>query len=62
MKILIKWIHQKSVSLITVDLIGQKELDVDPKAIKQIEFVGQLKEQDNNGKTTNADNKQFMFV
>ena len=29
--------------LIAVDLNRQKELDVDPKAIQQIEFVGQLK-------------------
>ena len=26
-----------------VDLSRQKELDADPKAIQQIEFVGQLK-------------------
>ena len=30
--------------LIAVDLSRQKELDADPKAIQQIEFVGQLKE------------------
>ena len=29
--------------LIAVDLSRQKELDVDPKVIQQIEFVGQLK-------------------
>ena len=29
--------------LIAFDLIREKELDVDPKAIQQIEFVGQLK-------------------
>ena len=29
--------------LIAVDLSRQKELDADPKAIQQIEFVGQLK-------------------
>ena len=29
--------------LTTVDLIRQKELDADPKPIKQIEFVGQFK-------------------
>ena len=33
--------------LITVDLRRQKELDADPKAIKQIELVGQSKNQDN---------------
>ena len=32
--------------LIAVDLIRQKELDADPKAIQQIEFVGQLKNTD----------------
>ena len=29
-------------NLIAVDLSRQKELDADPKAIQQIEFVGQL--------------------
>ena len=29
--------------LIAVDLSRQKEIDTDPKAIQQIEFVGQLK-------------------
>ena len=33
--------------LMTVDLIRQNELDVDPKAIQQIEFIGQLKNTDN---------------
>ena len=31
--------------LIAVDLSKQKELDADPKAIQQIEFIGQLKMQ-----------------
>ena len=31
--------------LIAVDLSRQKELDADPKAIEQIEFVGKLKNQ-----------------
>ena len=31
----------------TVDLIRQNELDVDPKEIQQIEFIGQLKNTDN---------------
>ena len=34
--------------LIAVDLSRQKELDADPKAIQQIEFVGQLKTPDAN--------------
>ena len=33
--------------IIAVDLTRQKELDVDPKAIQQIEFVGKLKNPDN---------------
>ena len=33
--------------LITVDLSRQKELDTDPKAIQQLELVGQLKKLDN---------------
>ena len=32
--------------LIVADLSRQKELDVDPKAIQQKEFVGQLKNSD----------------
>ena len=32
--------------LIVADLSRQKELDVDPKAIQQKEFVGQLKNPD----------------
>ena len=32
--------------LITVDLSRLKELDADPKAIQQIEFVGKLKNPD----------------
>ena len=40
-----------------VDLSRQKELDGDPKATQQIEFVGQLKKLDN----TNA-NAESMFV
>ena len=35
----------------------QKELDADPKAIKQIEFVGQLKNSDNEIVAN-----EFMFV
>ena len=32
--------------MIVVYLNGQKKLDVDPKAIQQIEYVGQLKDVD----------------
>ena len=48
--------------LIAIDLRRQKELDADPKAIQQIEFVGQLKELDAEDNTTDADNDQYMFV
>ena len=44
--------------LVTVDLSRSKELDADPKAIQQIEFVGQLK----NTNGVNADGIQSMFV
>ena len=43
---------------IAVDLSRQKELDADPKAIQHIEFVGQLKNDDD----MNADVMQSMFV
>ena len=43
--------------LIAVDLSRQKELEVDPKAIQQIEFVGQLKDLDN----TNANVDICLF-
>ena len=39
----------------------QKELDADPKAIQQIEFVGQLK-LCNVYDATDADNDQSMFI
>ena len=42
--------------LIAADLSRQKELDDDPKAIKQMEFVGQLKN------VINADETQNMFI
>ena len=44
--------------LIAVDLSRQKELDTDPKAIKQIEFVGQLKNVDG----INADGTQNILI
>ena len=43
--------------LIATDLSRQKELDADPKAIQQIEFVGKLKKvNDNNNKV------ESMFI
>ena len=44
--------------LIAVDLSWQKELDADLKEIKEIEFVGQLK----NADIANTDGAQYMFV
>ena len=46
--------------LIAVDLSRQKELDADPKAIQQIEFVGQLKKLDNTN--TNAESMFFLTI
>ena len=34
------WLYKNHYRLIAVDLSRQKELDADPKAIQQIEFVG----------------------
>ena len=45
-----------------MDLSRQKELDADPKAIQQIEFVGQLKEMDGDGNATDAGNDESMFI
>ena len=42
--------------LIAVGLSRQKELDADPKAIQQIEFVGQLKKLDA------VDDVESMFI
>ena len=48
--------------LIAVDLSRQKQLDADPKAIQQIEFIGQLKKLDDNGNATDAGNDKSMIV
>ena len=48
--------------LITVDLSREKEFDADPKAIQQIEFVGQLKKIDKNGNVKDAGDGKSMFV
>ena len=46
-----------------VDINRQKELVANPKAIKQIEFVGQLKKLDANDDVTYAGgNDQSVFV
>ena len=41
-----------------VDLSRQKELDADPKAIQQTEFVWQLKNKDD----INADGAESVFI
>ena len=43
--------------LIAVDVSRQKELDADPKTIQQIEFFGQLKNDDG----VNADGTESIF-
>ena len=48
---------QKKYGLLAVDLSRQKELDADPKAIQQVEFVEQLKNTDD----VNTDGTQPMF-
>ena len=48
--------------LIAVDLSRKKELDADPKAIQQIEFVGQLKKIDKNGNVKDAGDGKSTFV
>ena len=47
--------------VVTVDLCRQKELDADPKAIQQIEFVGQSKKLDADDSATDAGDGQSMF-
>ena len=48
--------------LSTVDLSRQNELDSGPKAIQQIEFIGQLKKLDVNNNAADASNDRSMFV
>ena len=48
--------------LITFGLIRQDESDTDPKEIQQIEYVGQLKNLDDNNNAVDAHGKQSMFV
>ena len=47
------WLHQKSV-----DLSRQEELDTIPKAIQQIEFVGQTKKLD----ADHDDDNESIFI
>ena len=48
--------------MIVADLSWQKELDLDLKAIEQIDFVGQLKNLDDNTNAVDADGRQFILV
>ena len=45
-----------------VDLRRQKELDADPKAIQQIEYVGQLKKQDAAADDDNYTESMFILT
>ena len=57
------WSHQNHYRLIAVDYSGQKELDADPKAIKQIEFIGQLEKLDaDDNATDDRNNDQSILV
>ena len=52
--------HYRSI---VADLSRQKELDADPKAIQQMEFIGQLKKLDAEDNATDAPgNDQSMFA
>ena len=55
------WLYKNHYRLIAVDLCRQKELDADPKAIQQIEFVRQLEKLDDNDNAKDAGNDQSMF-
>ena len=54
--------QKKHHRLIAVDLGRQKELDADPKANQQIEFIGPLKELDDDGNAADGGKDQSMFV
>ena len=57
------WLYRKYYRLIVFDLSTQKQLDADPKAILQIEFIGQLKKLNAYDNATDAENDdQPMFV
>ena len=48
--------------IIAIDMSRQKELDADPKAIKQIEFAEKLKNLDKSGNPAAPGNDQSMFI
>ena len=58
------WLFKKNhYRLIAVDLSEQKELlEAEPKAIQQVESVGQLKNVDNDYNAIYADGAQSMFT
>ena len=58
------WLYQKPLqtNCSWFKWTRQKELETDPKAIQQMEFVGQLKKLVNSGNATDAGNDQSMFV
>ena len=56
------WFSKNDYTLIAVNLSRQKELDDDPKAIQQIELVGQLKKLNTDDNATDEGNDQSMFV
>ena len=53
------WFIKNHYRLKAVVLSTQKELDADPKAIRQIEFLGQLKKLNNH---TNNNNVESMLI
>ena len=53
------WFIKNHYRLKAVVLSTQKELDADPKAIRQIEFLGQLKKLNN---YTNNNNVESMLI
>ena len=52
---------KKYYRFITTNLSRQEELDADPKAIYQIEFIGQLKKLDDNYNATDPGNDESML-
>ena len=59
MKIILDYDYIKNhCRFIVVNLSRQKQVDADPKAIQQIEFIEESKNIDGQ----NADGTQFMFV
>ena len=52
------WLYLKSFKLIAIGLRRQKQLNANPKAIQQIDFVGQVKNVDG----MNADGAESIFI